>query len=246
MRGTLSATNVWSKYRFRRNQSVRTTFKGVRRPPLHLNDSTHPKVHHMNTSSKSSSKPRTHPLVIAASATVLLLSATVTAGVLGWLPSSLGRTPSPEAVATVAPQPAASHHTYAQAAPETARQRSHNWLPRTAAQPCRNCGVVESMRELTSNVPDSGLGAAGGAVVGGLLGNQVGGGHGREAMTVVGAIGGALAGNQIEKQVRTTHSYQTTVRMDDGSARSTTQETQPAWRNGDAVKVINGVVSLNS
>jgi outer membrane lipoprotein SlyB len=200
----------------------------------------------MNTSSKRLSNNRTHPLVIAASATVLLLSATVTAGMLGWLPSSLGRTPAPDAVAMAAPQPAASHHAYAQASPETARQRSHNWLPRNTGQPCANCGVVESMREITSNVPGSGLGAAGGAVVGGLLGNQVGGGHGRDAMTVVGAIGGALAGNQIEKQVRTTHSYQTTVRMEDGSARSTVQETQPAWHNGDAVKIVNGVVSLAS
>jgi outer membrane lipoprotein SlyB len=201
----------------------------------------------MNTSSTRLSNNRTHPLVIAASVTVLLLAATATAGMLGWLPSSLGRTPAPETVALAAPQQAATHHAYAaQAAPETARQRSHNWLPRSSAQACANCGVVESMRDIASTAPGSGLGAAGGAVVGGLLGNQVGGGHGRDAMTVVGALGGALAGNQIEKQVRTTHSYQTTVRMDDGSARSTVQEAQPAWRNGDAVKIVNGVVILAS
>jgi outer membrane lipoprotein SlyB len=100
------------------------------------------------------------------------------------------------------------------------------------------------MDEITSNGDGSGLGAAGGAVVGGLLGNQVGGGHGRDAMTVVGAIGGALAGNQIERQVKTTHSYQTTVRMADGSRRAMAQATRPEWRSGDHVKIVDGVVTL--
>jgi uncharacterized protein YcfJ len=36
-----------------------------------------------------------------------------------------------------------------------------------------------------------------GAVVGGLLGNQVGGGNGKKLATVAGAIGGGMLGNQI-------------------------------------------------
>jgi hypothetical protein len=39
-----------------------------------------------------------------------------------------------------------------------------------------------------------------GAVVGGLLGNQVGGGNGRKLATVAGVIGGGLLGNQIANQ----------------------------------------------
>jgi outer membrane lipoprotein SlyB len=197
----------------------------------------------MNTSVHSTPKSRTHPLVIAASTAVVLLSATVTAAVLGWIPSSIGSTPSPDVVAMAAPQPVPVH-AQAHATPVMASQHSHDRTMHAAAPACRNCGVVESMRDITYNTADSGMGAAGGAVVGGLLGNQVGGGHGRQAMTVVGAIGGALAGNQIEKQVRTTHSYQTTVRMSDGSARSMAQATQPVWRDGDHVKIIDGVVSL--
>lgn len=110
---------------------------------------------------------------------------------------------------------------------------------------CQNCGVVESVREIAVRGNGSGLGAAGGAVVGGLLGNQVGGGHGKQAMTVVGAIGGALAGNQIEKQARATRSYETTVRMDSGSSRTMTQATQPTWYDGDHVKIVDGVVRMN-
>jgi uncharacterized protein YcfJ len=41
-----------------------------------------------------------------------------------------------------------------------------------------------------------------GAVVGGLLGNQVGGGNGRKLATVAGVIGGGLLGNQIANQNR--------------------------------------------
>lgn len=42
-------------------------------------------------------------------------------------------------------------------------------------------------------------GTAIGAVVGGLLGNQVGGGKGRTLATVAGAVGGGYAGNKIEE-----------------------------------------------
>ncbi|RCS30929.1 glycine zipper 2TM domain-containing protein [Rhodanobacter denitrificans] len=41
-------------------------------------------------------------------------------------------------------------------------------------------------------------GTAIGAVVGGLLGNQVGGGKGRTLATVAGAVGGGYAGNRIQ------------------------------------------------
>lgn len=42
-------------------------------------------------------------------------------------------------------------------------------------------------------------GTAIGAVVGGLLGNQVGGGKGKTLATVAGAVGGGYAGNKIEQ-----------------------------------------------
>ena len=44
----------------------------------------------------------------------------------------------------------------------------------------------------------SGGGAVIGAVVGGLAGNQIGGGSGRAAATALGVLGGALMGNSIE------------------------------------------------
>lgn len=44
----------------------------------------------------------------------------------------------------------------------------------------------------------SGAGAALGAVAGGAVGNQIGGGNGRAAATAIGLIGGAMLGNSIE------------------------------------------------
>jgi len=198
-------------------------------------------------------KSRTHPMLIIAGAAVVLVSLTGTAALMGWLPSSNGAV---NADATALAQPVtpaaaagqvASHAAplHAAAAPPAYHHARTEPMRRTPVLVCQNCGTVESIREISTRGNSNGLGAAGGAVVGGLLGNQVGGGHGKQAMTVVGAIGGAFAGNQIEKQARATLSYETTVRMDNGSSRTIGQSTQPVWRDGDHVKVVDGVVRMN-
>ncbi|MFC0252657.1 glycine zipper 2TM domain-containing protein [Massilia consociata] len=105
---------------------------------------------------------------------------------------------------------------------------------------CSNCGNVESVRTITQRAEGSGLGAAGGAVIGGLLGNQVGGGSGRTIATAAGAIGGAVVGNQVEGNMKATTSYEIRVRLDDGTLRTFRQSSPPAWRNGDRVRIVNG------
>jgi outer membrane lipoprotein SlyB len=209
----------------------------------------------MNLPLASATKTRAHPMLIIASASLVLVCLTGTAALMGWLPSSvgaganaIGAVPDSPALSAVAPAPAPA------AAPAPARQvaaapaayrPAHAAPVRKALAPvCQSCGVVESVREVAVRGDGSGLGAAGGAVVGGLLGNQVGGGHGKQAMTVVGAIGGALAGNQIEKRVRSARSYETTVRMDSGSYRTMTQASEPAWHDGDHVDIVDGVLRM--
>lgn len=107
---------------------------------------------------------------------------------------------------------------------------------------CTHCGNIESVRELTHRAQGSGLGAAGGAVLGGLLGNQVGGGNGRKLATVAGAVGGAVVGNQVEGNLKATRSYEIRVRLDDGGARTFHQQSAAGWRPGDRVKVVNGTL----
>ena len=53
-------------------------------------------------------------------------------------------------------------------------------------------------------------GTAIGAVVGGLLGNQVGGGNGKKLATVAGAVGGGYAGNKVQENMQEGDTYTTT------------------------------------
>lgn len=105
---------------------------------------------------------------------------------------------------------------------------------------CTNCGTIESIQAVQQQAQPNGIGVVAGAVLGGLLGNQVGGGDGRKLATVAGAVGGGFAGNEVEKRTRTSTSYEIRVRMEDGSSRSFSDSGQSGWRSGDRVKVVNG------
>ncbi|MSP97341.1 MAG: glycine zipper 2TM domain-containing protein [Betaproteobacteria bacterium] len=82
--------------------------------------------------------------------------------------------------------------------------------------------------------------------MGGLLGNQVRFGRGNTAATAFGAVGGVIAGNEIEKRVKSAKGYEVTVRFDDGSSRVISTASAPAWRTGDHVRVVDGVIQANS
>jgi outer membrane lipoprotein SlyB len=97
----------------------------------------------------------------------------------------------------------------------------------TPAAICPNCGTVEAVTPFTRQGQASGVGMVGGAVVGGVLGNQVGKGSGRAVATVLGAAGGGWAGNTIEKNMKKTTAYSVRVRMQDGSSRTVEQGAAP-------------------
>lgn len=112
-------------------------------------------------------------------------------------------------------------------------------VPEMAPPVCRECGTVESIREVETKGQGSGLGAVAGGVLGGVLGHQVGRGTGKDLATIAGAVGGAFAGHQVERNVRTDKQYQVTVRFDDGSVRSYTLA-NPGWQTGARVRLSNG------
>ncbi|HWJ95252.1 MAG TPA: glycine zipper 2TM domain-containing protein [Telluria sp.] len=112
--------------------------------------------------------------------------------------------------------------------------------PRAKSNWCSNCGNVESVRAIKQRAQGSGIGAAGGAILGGLLGNQVGGGHGKQLATVAGAVGGAVVGNQVEGNMKASESYEIRVRLDDGTLRTFHQSSAPDWRTGERVKIVKG------
>ena len=197
-----------------------------------------------------------HPLAWVAGIAVILFSVAGIAAIMGWIPTSTGTLGNnaalEEKLATNRAKPAAVEkkmtNTVKPAAPKeyTAPAPVQVASNVPARRTCAECGVIESVREIQHKGQGTGLGAVGGAVVGGLLGNQVGSGRGNTAATVVGAVGGTIAGNEIEKRVKSTKGYEITVRFEDGSSRVISAANAPAWRTGDQVRVVDGVIRSDS
>ncbi|WP_447928446.1 MULTISPECIES: glycine zipper 2TM domain-containing protein [unclassified Vreelandella] len=82
------------------------------------------------------------------------------------------------------------------------------------------------------------LGTAGGAVVGGLLGSQVGGGGGRRLATAAGAIGGSVAGSKIEEGSNLINAYEIEVQTDSGDIRSVVQSADQQFQAGQRVRLL--------
>ncbi len=108
---------------------------------------------------------------------------------------------------------------------------------------CEFCGKVENVRSVDLAAKPSGVGVVAGAVVGGLLGNQVGGGSGRTLATVAGAVGGGYAGNEIEKRTRKAVAYEVDVVMENRERLTFRYDTPPAWKPGDRVRVVDGALT---
>jgi outer membrane lipoprotein SlyB len=155
----------------------------------------------------------------------------------------------PQAPAAPAKKPVSqAHKTAARTAPRHASepQPDYSARPTAVAQApsiCESCGRIESVDAIQQAGKPSGLGVVAGAVLGGALGNQVGGGNGRKLATVAGVIGGGFAGNEVEKRTRSTTSYQVRVRMEDGSVRTFPYDAAPGWNSGDRVRVVNGTLT---
>ena len=206
---------------------------------------------------------RTHPLVIIAAVAITLFSLVGIGAVLGWIPTSVGTpgaasTPLAQAPEQPAaqPEPAKPVERQPVVRPKPVVRSEPPHLAARAAVPppppvvvaaiCRECAVIEEVREVEKAGQASGAGAVGGAVVGGVVGHQMGGGRGKDFATILGALGGGLAGNAIEKNAKKTVEYQIVVRYENGTKGLFTQATPPSWRSGDKVKVINGVIQGRS
>ena len=105
---------------------------------------------------------------------------------------------------------------------------------------CADCGRVQSIRYVEQKGEGSGLGAVAGGVLGGVLGHQIGSGRGNTAATIVGAGAGAYAGHQVEKNQKTTTTYQVIVKMEDGKSRTFNFSKETSYRVGDKIKVVDG------
>ncbi|WP_144112631.1 glycine zipper 2TM domain-containing protein [Paraburkholderia sp. BCC1886] len=213
---------------------------------------------------------RLHPLIATAAGAVIVASLVATAAVTGLFPhasssnsqndqtqaaqvgtqpavvdSAAPANPSVQQQAQQAPQPVAptpaQQQQYAQQQQAQAAQQEAQQPPPAPAY-CESCGTVAAVSAVRHEGHGTGIGAVGGAVAGGVVGNQFGGGGGRTAMTVLGALGGGLAGNSVEKHIRSTTSYSVRVHMENGKTRYFTYHDAPPFQQGQRVRVENGTL----
>ncbi len=174
----------------------------------------------MNTTTTAS---RIHPLMAGAAISVTVLCLVGAASIAGILPNSRANVPAvPADVAAMTPANAAvlAAPVVAQAAPAPApapvvHKRVVHHTPVAQARPAyndnndryRDTAYREPVRQqqpapAPAPAQPNYVGIGTGAVIGGLIGNQVGGGRGKALATVAGVIGGGMLGNAVQNQVQ--------------------------------------------
>jgi len=101
-------------------------------------------------------------------------------------------------------------------------------------------GVVESVRDVRLGAPNTGVGGAGGAMLGSIAGSQVGGGSGQVAGAIGGAILGGIIGHNVESSANAQPGVEVTVLLDSGAYVAVVQAPDEVFRSGDRVRVLSG------
>ena len=115
--------------------------------------------------------------------------------------------------------------------------------PGVAVAPAGRYGTVQRIEVIETTQQTGGGGTVLGALVGGVVGNQVGHGSGRAAATALGAFGGAVLGNKADHDQAAANSgtvYRVTVQFDDGHARRFDYGALNGLQAGDRVRLQGG------
>lgn len=158
----------------------------------------------MNQTSK-----RIHPLMAGAAVSVMLVSLLGIAAITGVLPNSHGTAagPAPIASQTTAAAPVSAPTQQVATAP-TVRDEGvahkpvvhHHHVQHAQGEPNQQYSQAPAYQQPAPVAHNSPIGIGVGAVVGGLLGNQIGGGNGKTLATIAGAVGGGYVGNEVAKR----------------------------------------------
>ena len=164
---------------------------------------------------------RIHPLMAGAAVSVIVVSLTGIAALTGLLPTLHATAVQPVTLQAPAATLVAAPFVpvMQQAANAPAQQddtdkpmprpkpivhhHQHAPAPRSAQYsqaPAYQAPAAAYQAPPPAAAPNSPIGIGVGAVVGGLLGNQVGGGNGKTLATIAGAVGGGYLGNEIAKR----------------------------------------------
>ena len=167
-----------------------------------------------------------HPLMAGAAVAVIVASGVGIAAVTGYLPGSKAQEPST--------QPASAGATKASPPKQQVASASK---PR-----CLDCGVISAINVVEVKGQGTGLGAIGGGAAGAVVGHEVVDGKHQTLATVAGAAVGAIAGHEIEKHARTKKRYDMSVRMEDGTTKTVSTETEPVLKVGQRVRMTSAGV----
>jgi outer membrane lipoprotein SlyB len=100
-------------------------------------------------------------------------------------------------------------------------------------------GTVVSVRAVTVDGSQSGVGAVTGAVVGGVAGSSVGGGRGSIIAGTLGAVAGGMAGNAVERNVTREQAVEIIVELRNGERRAIVQAVgNETFMAGDPVTLV--------
>ena len=97
---------------------------------------------------------------------------------------------------------------------------------------CSGCSLVTGVATEKRKGKASGVGVAGGAVAGGVVGHKVGD---STLATVGGAVVGGVVGNEIEKRIKRHRVWIVTTKARDGSTAKHEFEQDPQLKAGDVV-----------
>ncbi len=170
------------------------------------------------------SKKGIHPLMAGAAVAVIVASGVGVAAMTGNLPGT--KADDTATSGSTAPAP--------QAQPAAAPKQR---IASASKPKCLDCGVVSAINVVEVKGEGSGLGAVAGGVAGAVIGDQVGEGKNRKLLTVAGAAGGAIAGHEIEKYAKTHKRFDMSVRLDDGTTKTVSSETEPVIKVGQRVRM---------
>jgi len=101
---------------------------------------------------------------------------------------------------------------------------------------CPDCGRVMAVAVTQKAGDASAVGMIAGGAIGAVLGNQVGGGFGKDLATLAGAAGGAYAGKVIEEKMKTHTVWTVTVHYANDSKTSFEFTADPGFQVGDWVR----------
>lgn len=99
--------------------------------------------------------------------------------------------------------------------------------------------TVDSVRKVTLEGSQSGVGAAAGGAVGGIAGSQAGHGAGSSVAAVLGTVAGGVAGNVLEHKATSKDALEITVKLDSGEMRAIVQEADQPFTPGQRVRLLS-------